>query len=77
MLPDLSSSQDTFDIDLLDPQVLDTPDGRAAALRVIEAVCHRGDPEIAGMVEVLNSRSYILEYIISGACVCSQALARC
>jgi len=66
MPPDRYLSQDAFDMDMLDPQALDTPDGLATALRTIEAACHRGDHEIAEVVEALNSRSYILEYIISG-----------
>ena len=66
MLPGSHSSQHAFDINILDAQALDTPDGLATALRAIEAVCHRGDPEIVGMVEALNSRPFILEYIISG-----------
>ena len=68
-------SQGAFDMDILNPQALDTPDGLAAALRAIEAVCHRGDPEITGMVEALNSRPFILEYIISGTL--RAPLARC
>ena len=67
MQPDRCSSQEAFDINLLDPRALDTPDGLHTALRAVEAVCHRGEPEIAGMVEALSNRSYILEYIISGA----------
>jgi len=51
---------------MLDPQVFFAPDGQKTALRAIEAVCHRGDPEIGRMVEALNSCSHILEYIISG-----------
>jgi len=66
MPPNRYSSQDAFNMDVLDPQALDTPDGLATALRTIEAACYRGDPEIAGVVEALNSRSYLLEYIISG-----------
>jgi len=60
------SYQDAPDTNVLNPQVLDAPDGLATALRAIEAACHRGDSEIAGTVEVLNSRSYLLEYLISG-----------
>lgn len=67
MLPDIPSPQDAFDINLLDSKALDDPDGLTAALSAIEAVCLRSDSEIAGMVETLNNRSYILEYIISGA----------
>ena len=52
---------------MLDQQALDAPDGLTAVLHAIEAVCHRGDPDIAGVVAALNSRAYILEYIISGA----------
>lgn len=66
MPPDRYSSQSTFDMEMLDPQAFFAPDGLKIALRAIEAICHRGDPEIAGMVEALNSRSHILEYIISG-----------
>ena len=51
---------------MIDPQVLDTPDGFYNALCAIEGVCYRGDSEIAGMVSTLMSRSHILEYIISG-----------
>jgi len=51
---------------MLDPQAFFAPDGLKIALRAIETVCHRGDPEIAGMVEALNSRSHIFEYIVSG-----------
>jgi len=70
MPPDRYSSQSTFDIEMLDPQAFFAPDGLKIALRAIEAICHRGDPEIAGMVEALNSRSHIFEYIISGmSCV--------
>ena len=67
MPPDRRSSQDAFDVTILDPQALDAPDGFTAALHAIEAVCYRGDPDIAEMVAALNSRAYILEYIISGA----------
>ena len=67
MPPDRSSSQDMFNISVLDAQALDTPDGLDSALRTIEAVCHQGgDPEIARMVAELEIHSFILEYIISG-----------
>jgi hypothetical protein len=66
MPPDIHSSQDAFSIDLLDLQALDTPDGLQTALRAIEAVCYRGDPETATMMAALNNRSHVLEYIISG-----------
>lgn len=66
MPQDRYSSQDAFNIDLLDSQALDTPDGLPAALRAIEEACYRGDPEIATMVVALSSRSHILEYIITG-----------
>ena len=66
MPPDRHSSQDAFDIDMLDPRALEAPDGLNTALCAIEAVCHRSDPEIAEMVAALDSRPYILEYIISG-----------
>jgi len=67
MLPDSHPSQNAFNINVLDAQALDTPDGLATALRTIQAVCHRGGSEIAGMVSELDSRPYLLEYIISGA----------
>jgi hypothetical protein len=67
MPPDNRSPQDAFNINILDPQALDTPGGLQNALRTIEAVCYQGDPEITRMVEALSDRSYILEYIISGA----------
>lgn len=67
MPPDRYSSRDTFDITLLGPQATDAPDGLDNAVRAIETVCRRGDPEIAGIIEELDSRPYILEYIISGA----------
>jgi len=66
MPPERYASQDTFDIGVLNPQALHTPDGLQTALRAIEAVCYRSDLEIARMVETLNSRSYLLEYVISG-----------
>ena len=65
MAPDRSSPQNTFNLSLLDPQALDAPDG--LVLRAIETVCHGGNPEIAGIVDALNSGPYALEYIISGA----------
>jgi len=67
MPPDRCSSQGAFDVTMLDPQALDPPDGLSAALHAIEAACYRGDPDIAGVVATLNTRAYILEYIISGA----------
>ena len=66
MPPGRYSSQGAFDIEMLNPQVLYTPNGLQTALRAIEAVCYRGDPKIAGMVEALSGHSYLLEYIISG-----------
>ena len=63
MPPDRYSSQDALDITM---QALDAPGGLGTALSAIEAVCHRGDPDIAEMVALLNGHSHILEYIISG-----------
>ena len=65
MPPDRRSPQDAFYIDMLDPRVLGTPDELNTALRAIEAVCHRGDLEIAEMIAALDSRPHLLEYIIS------------
>ena len=67
MPPGRYPSEDELDISMLNPQALDAPDGLLIALRAIELVCHRGDPEIATTVAALSSRPYILEYIISGA----------
>lgn len=64
--PDRPSSRKIFDLNVIDPEVLDTSDGFHTALCAIEGVCYRGDSEIAGMVSALMSRSHILEYIISG-----------
>lgn len=66
MPPDYHSSHEAFDIHIPDAQALDALDGLQTALHAFEAACHRGDPEIARMVTALNSRPYILEYIISG-----------
>lgn len=66
MPPDRYSPQGAFDINMLDPQALDAAGGLAAAVRAIETVCHQGHSEIAEIVAALNSRPYILEYIISG-----------
>jgi len=66
MPPDRHSSRDAFYIDMLDPGVLDTPDGLNTTLRAIEAVCYRGsDFKIVEMVAALDSRPYLLEYIVS------------
>jgi len=64
MPPDRYSPQDAFDATLFDARALDAPDGLNTALHAIEAACYRGD--IAEMVATLNSRAYILEYMISG-----------
>jgi len=66
MPPDRFSPPDAFNINLFNSEALGTPDGLQAAIRAIEAVCHRGDPETATVVEALNNHSHILEYIISG-----------
>ena len=65
-MPPGRSSFHAFDINILDQRALDTPDGLDIALRAIEAVCHQGDPGIAGMVAALSSHSHTLEYILSG-----------
>lgn len=67
MAPDRSSPQNAFNLSLLDSKALDAPDGLVVVLRAIEAVCHGCNPEIAGIVDALNSSPYALEYIISGA----------
>ena len=76
MPPDRSPSHYTFDLNMLDPRVLNTPDGHNAALRAIERVCYRGEFEIEATVSALMSRSHILEYIFSGtlrALICTCA----
>jgi len=60
------SSRDKIDIDVFNLQVLDAPDGLDTALHAFEVACHRGNPEIAEMVEALDSPSYLLEYLVSG-----------
>lgn len=66
MPPERFSSHYPFDLNMVDPQLLDTSDGFHNAIRALEGVCHRGDPEIAGAISVLMTRSHILEYIVSG-----------
>jgi hypothetical protein len=66
MPPDRRSSEQTFDISLLDVGALGSPGGLKTALRSIESVCFQADPAIAGMVMALSSRSHVLEYIFSG-----------
>ena len=66
MPPDHCSSRDAFDANILNSQVLDAPDGLETALRITEAACRRGDPEILDVVMAVSGHSHILEYIISG-----------
>ena len=66
MPQDRSSSEETFDISLLDAEALNSPGGLESALRSIETVCFQADIAITGMVMGLSSRSHILEYVFSG-----------
>ena len=66
MPPVCRSSEQTFDIDLLDVGTLDSLGGLKTALRSIESVCFEADGAVAGMIMALSSRSHVLEYIFSG-----------
>lgn len=66
MPPQIRSSNQTFNISLLDVETLDSPGGLETALRSIESLCFQADSVIAGMVMGLSSRSHILEYVFSG-----------
>ena len=59
------SSEQTFDIRLLDAEALDSTDGFKTALRSIESVCFQADPAISEMVMALSDRSYVFEYVFS------------
>jgi len=67
MPPDRRSSEQIFDINLLDAEALDSPGGLHTALCSIESLCFQSDTAIAGMVMALSSRSHVLEYVFSGA----------
>lgn len=60
-----SSSQQTFNTGLLEPEVLAARGGLQAALRSIETVCYHDDASITEMIVELSSRPHILEYILS------------
>ena len=66
MPPDIHSSTDAFLTSTLDPEALTSQEGVGNALRIIETLCHQGDPEVARVVASLNSRSHLFEYIFSG-----------
>lgn len=61
-----SSSQQTFDTNLLEPGALAAPGGLKTALDSIERVCYRDDSSIMDMIVGLSSRPHILEYTLSG-----------
>lgn len=67
MPQDRYSSKQTFDINLLNAEVLNSPGGLTTALHSVESMCFQADPAITGMVAALSSRSHVLEYIFSGA----------
>jgi hypothetical protein len=60
-----TSSQQSFNTGLLEPEALTTRGGLQAALRSIESVCFHDDSSIMDMVVELSSRPHILEYIFS------------
>lgn len=66
MPPDRTSSEQGFNINLLEPEALATPGGLQTALGSIQKVCYRDDVSIAGMVIGLSRRPHILEYVLSG-----------
>lgn len=59
-------SEQSFDINILQPGVLVTPGGLRTALDAIQRICYRDDSSIIEMVEGLSCRSNVLEYILSG-----------
>jgi hypothetical protein len=67
MAPNRTSSQQTFNTNLLEPDALGTLGGLQAALGSIERVCYHNDSSIMEMVVELSNRPYILEYILSSA----------
>lgn len=68
MLPDdyPPEDKDAFFISLFEPQALNSPGGADRALRTIETICHQGESKVAQIVAVLDSRPYLLEYVVSG-----------
>lgn len=69
MPPDHRSSRDAFDASILESQALESPEGITHALRAIDTACQRGGPEVELVIAALNSRPYLLEYMISGTLI--------
>lgn len=66
MPPDRTSSEQSFNIDLLEPEALAAPGGLQTALGSIQKVCYRDDVSISQMIIGLGRRPHILEYVFSG-----------
>jgi len=66
MPPDRTSSEQSFNIDLLEPEALAAPGGLQTALGSIQKVCYRDDVSIAEMIMGLSRHPHVLEYVFSG-----------
>jgi len=66
MPPKRTSSEQSFNIDLLEPEALVAPSGLQTALDSIQRICYGDDSSILDMIVALNCRPHILEYIFSG-----------
>lgn len=66
MPPDRTSSDQSFNIDLLEPEALATPGGLQTALDSIQKVCYRDDVSISQMITGLSRHPHTLEYVFSG-----------
>lgn len=66
MPPKRTSSEQSFNIDLLEPEALVAPGGLQTALGSIQTVCYGDDSSILEMIVGLNRHPHILEYIFSG-----------
>jgi hypothetical protein len=66
MPPNRTSSEQRFNIDLLEPETLAAPGGLQTALDSIQKFCYRDDPSITEVVPGLARSPHILEYVFSG-----------
>jgi len=67
-------SRQGFNTNLLDPDVLVTPNGLQAVLSLIKAACSLDDSSIREAIVGLDSRPHVLEYIFSSTS-CMHVLA--
>ena len=65
MPPNHTSSQQTFNAKLLDPDALAAPGGLQIVLGSVETICYRDDSSIMEMITGLISCPNILEYTFS------------